>query len=278
MKAIWIVGACMYLVTGIAVAQGAASAASAPSTPVSITSPPPSASSAAPTAVATDHVLQQDIAKILTITAKIAKTQEDEGSLLLKVRDGFVTNALWEMFGFKSTEKTLIGYAISGLGIVGLLLKAVWFWKDKSEPKLAKALTYAYLLVVVAVFTLLAYSGGVVAEVPASSSAAKPLLEASARLEAVADKLLRAHAEGSARAAAATSASSSGAIQEPSTAVALAALRKELNAISASSGTAAELSAEAAQKSTGWGWHLIIVLLLVVILLLQFVRSAQAKS
>lgn len=43
MKAIWIVAACMYLVTGIAVAQGAASAASAPSTLVSITSPPPSA-------------------------------------------------------------------------------------------------------------------------------------------------------------------------------------------------------------------------------------------
>ncbi|NOS81113.1 MAG: hypothetical protein HOP32_05965 [Nitrospira sp.] len=280
MKAIWIVAACMYLVTGIAVAQGAASAASAPSTLVSITSPPPSASSAAPTAVATDQELQQDIAKILTITAKIAKTQEDEGSLLLKVRDGFVTNALWEMFGFKSTEKTLTGYAISFLGILGLILKAVWFVskKGESEPKWARVLTYAYLLVVVSVFTLLAFSGGVVAEVPASSSAAKPLLEASARLEAAADKLLRAHAEGSAGATVGTSASPSGAIQEPSPADALAALRKELNAISASSSTAAELSAEAAQKSTGWGWHLIIVLLLVGVLLLQFVLYEQAKS
>lgn len=149
MKAIWIVAVCMYLVTGLAAAQGADSAASAPQTPVSASSPERSASNAPLTPVAVDQALRQDIATILATTAKIAKTQEDEGSLLLKVRDGFLTNALWELFGFKNTDKTLAGYAISLLGILGLILKAVWFVSKKGEPepKWARALTYAYLLV-----------------------------------------------------------------------------------------------------------------------------------
>lgn len=279
MRAIWIVAACMCLITGAPAAQEAASAASSPPLPAPIHTPQQAASVAPPASLAADQAWRQDIATILATTAKIAKAQEDEGSLLLKVRDGFITNALWEMFGFKSTEKTLAGYAISLLGILGLILKAVWFVSKRGEPepKWARGLTYAYLVVVVSVFTLLAFSGGVVAEVPASSSAAKPLVEASARLEAAADKLLRAHAEGSAKPAASTPPSPPIAGQEPSIAEALAALRRELNAISAASDAAAKSSAVAAQKSTGWGWHLIIVLLLAGVLLLQLVAYKQTR-
>lgn len=279
MRDIWIVITCMYLVAGAATAQDAAPVASSPQVPVAISSPQQAASDAALPAVTVDQALRRDIATILATTSKIAKTQEDEGSLLLKVRDGFVTNALWEIFGFKSTEKTLVGYAISFLGILGLILKAVWFVSKKGEPepRWARVLTYMYLLAVVSVFTLLAFSGGVVAEVPASSSAAKPLVEASARLEAAADELLRAHATSSGRAATSTPPSPQSAGQESATADALSALRRELNAISASSGAAATNSAKAAGKSTGWGWHLFIVLLLAGILLLQVVVYAQTK-
>lgn len=280
MRTIWIFAACLYLVAGAAVAQHSASAASTSQTPTAISSPQPAASGVALPTPAIDHALRSDIATILSTTAKIAKTQEDEGSLLLKVRDGFVTNALWEMFGFKSTEKTLAGYAISLLGILGLVLKAVWFVSKKGEPepRWARALTYAYLLVVVSVFTLLAFSGGVVAEVPASSSAAKPLVEASARLEAAADRLLRAHAGASARvAASAPPHAGQGVTTDSTTADALTALRKDLLAISASADAAAKSSADAAQRPTGWGWHLLIVLFLAAILALQFVVYEQTK-
>ncbi len=279
MRAIWIVITFMHLVAGVATTKVAASVASHPQVPVAISSPQQAASSAALPAVTLDQALRHDIAKILATTSKIAKTQEDEGSLLLKVRDGFVTNTLWEIFGFKSTEKTLVGYAISLLGILGIILKAVWFISKKGEPepRWARVLTYIYLVAVVSVFTLLAFSGGVVAEIPASSSAAKPLVEASVRLEAAADKLLRAYAAGSERAVTSTPPSPRGTGQESATTDTLAALRQELNAISTSSESAAKKSAEAAEKSTGWGWHLLIVLLLGGILLLQVLVYEQTK-
>lgn len=277
MKTLWIAIVSLYTVMGAAMAQEAASAASAP---VAASAPSLAGSSPSPMPEVADQTLSKDIATILATTAKIAKTQEDEGSLLLKVRDGFVTNVLWELFGFKNTEKTLVGQAISILGILGLVLKAVWFVSRKGdpEPKWARALTYLYLVVVVSVFSLLAFSGGAVSEVPASSSAAKPLLDASARLEAAADKVLRAHAEAFARPASTPPTQSPAAVPPTVGADALATLRRELSAVAISSDTAAKNAAEAAQKPTGWGWHLVIVLLLLGILFFQYAVYEQTKS
>ncbi|MDY6944907.1 MAG: hypothetical protein SXG53_04240 [Pseudomonadota bacterium] len=280
MRSIWIGITFMNLVAGTATAQDAASAAGPPQTPVVTTPSQQAASSASLPAITVDQALRKDIATILATTLKIAKEQENEGSLLLKVRDGFVTSALWELFGFKSTEKTLVGYVISCVGILGLLLKAVWFVSKRGEPepRWARILTYMYLLAVVSIFTLLASSGGVVSEVPASSSAAKPLLEASARLEAAADKLLRARAANSETAVTPTPPSHQVEGQQAANADALAALREELTAVSIFSQKAAEKSAEAAGRSTGWVWHLLMVLLLGSILLLQAAVYEQTKG
>lgn len=271
---------CMCLVVGSAFAQGAASSATAEMLPGPITSPEKASSGASAATVIVDQALRGDIAKILSTTAKIAKTQEDEGSLLLKVRDGFITSLLWELFGFKSTEKTIVGYAISFLGILGLIMKAVWFVSKNGEPEptWAKTLTYAYMLVVVSIFTLLAFSGGVVSDVPASSSATKTLHEASVRLEAAAEKFLRIN-EGSPEigATAGRGASAPQVGQGSLSAEALAALKVELNGISINSEAAAKMSAEAASKSSGWGWHLIIVLLLVGTIFIQLVVYEQTR-
>lgn len=279
MKALWIAVVLLHMTIGSATAQEAASAASVAQTPIAASAPQRAASSPPPTPEASDQALRKDVATILATATKIAKTQEEEGSLLLKVRDGFVTNFLWELFGLKNTEKTLVGKAISLLGILGLVLKAVWFVSRKGdpEPTWARALTYGYLLVVVSVFSLLAFSGGAVSEIPVSSSAAKPLLEASVRLEASADKILRAHAEASARAASALPVPSPGAGPQTIGAEALANLRREISTIAISSDMAAKNAAEAAQKPTGWGWHLIIVLLLLGVVIFQYVVYEQTK-
>lgn len=278
MKPIWLAPVCLVLLTFVAAAQ--------PSAPISATSTPVTASTPAqapvpvpvPTASASTIVqasdiaaLQQDIASLLKTTAKIAKTQEDEGSLLLKVRDGFITNILWELFGFKNTEKTIAGYVISLLGIFGLLLKAVWFISKngKPEPAWAIGLTYAYLLVVVSVFSLLAFSGGVASELPASNAAARPLLDATTRLEAAVTSRLGELDKKLEKLSSPVHASSAASTTDPRLADALSGLRQELKAVQSTSETAARMSTDAAERSTGWGWHLFIALLLLGVLAMQ---------
>lgn len=221
------------------------------------------------------ELLKKDITVILQTTKKIADTQEQEGSLLLKVRDTFLTNALWEFFGFKNTEKTVAGYAISILGILGLVLKAVWFVakSGKPEPVWARGLTYTYLVLVVAVFSALVFSGGVVSEVSASNSAAQPLLEAANRLDRTVDSRLQAldkkieglnprpYSEGSAL--------------DPMTTESLKFIQQDLKEIHSFADTAAKKAAEAADRSTGWVWHLVIAGLLVLVLLIQIEISRR---
>lgn len=280
MKVLWIAIASLHIAMGTAMAQEAASAASAAQASATASALQPAGSGPLPMPEVADQALRKDIATILATTAKIAKTQEDEGSLLLKVRDGFVTNVLWELFGFKNTEKTVVGQAISILGVLGLVLKAVWFVSRKGdpEPAWARALTYLYLVVVVSVFSLLAFSGGAASEIPASSSAAKPLLDAGVRLEAAADKLLRTHAEAAARAASAPPTTGAAAASQMIGAETLATLRRELSAVAISSDMAAKNAEKAALKPTGWGWHLLITLLLIGVLFFQYLTFDRRSS
>ena len=214
--------------------------------------------------------LKQELSAVLQVTRQIAEVQEREGSLMVTVRDGFLTNMLWELFGFRSTEKTLVGYAISVIGILGLVLKAVWYVaKDgKPEPAWARKMTYLYLLLVVSVFTTLAFSGGLVNELRASDAAAKPLIEAANRLDRSVESRLQAldkKLEGFQ-----VPSTPPGSALDPLAAEALQAIQRDLQRIASQAESTEQKAAEAASRSTGWGWHLLIVVLLLAVLCLQF--------
>lgn len=215
------------------------------------------------------EALKQDLAAVLQVTRQIADVQEREGSLLLKIRDTFLTNTLWEFFGLGSTEKTVTGYAISVIGIFGVVLKALWYLKKGGlpEPAWMRRLTYTYLVLVVAVFSTLVFSGGVVSEEQAPSAAAKPLLEAVERLDRdmasrlqVLDKKLEGLQAPSV---------SAGSSLDPLAAEALLAIQRDLERVSTQVDSTEKKAAEAASRSTGWGWHLLIVVMLLVVLFLQ---------
>lgn len=216
------------------------------------------------------EALQQELSAVLQVTRQIAEVQEREGSLVVKVRDGALVNILWELFGFRSTEKTLVGYAISVIGILGLFLKAAWYVaKDgKPEPAWARKMTYLYLVLVVSVFTSLAFSGGVVNELRASDVAAKPLIEAADRLDRSVESRLQAldkKLEGFQ-----APSTPPGPALDPLAAEALLAIQQDLERISSLADSTEKKASEAASRSTGWGWHLLIVILLLAVLCIQF--------
>ncbi|MDH1440380.1 hypothetical protein N5O88_10115 [Pseudomonas sp. GD03721] len=216
------------------------------------------------------EALQQDLAAVLQVTRQIAEVQEREGSLLLKVRDGVLVNMVWEIFGFGGAGKSAVGYAISLIGIAGVFMKAAWFvLKDgKPEPSWARGLTYAYLVLVVAVFSTLVFSGGVVSAGPAPSASAKPLLEAADRLERTVESRLQA-LDRKLEDLQAPSVSA-GSSLDPLAAEALLTIQRDLERVSSLVDSTEKQAAEAASRSTGWGWHLLIVVLLLAVLLLQF--------
>ncbi|HFH3285716.1 hypothetical protein [Pseudomonas aeruginosa] len=216
------------------------------------------------------EALKQELAVVLQVTRQIAEVQEREGSLLLKVRDSFLTNTLWEFFGVGSTEKTITGYAISVIGIFGVVLKAFWYLKKGGvpEPAWMRRLTYTYLVLVIAVFSTLVFSGGVVSEGQAPSAAAKPLIEAADRLDRRVESRLQAldkKLEGFQAPSV-----PAGSAHDPLAAETLLAIQQDLERIASLADSTEQRASEAASRSTGWGWHLFIVVLLLAVLCVQF--------
>lgn len=279
MRTIWMALILFLVSDSLALAQSSSQRPDPPTTkpsPKSVIST--SGVTAGPDSSAEIRQLRSDVAAVHKIAEKIAKTQEREGSLLLKVRDGFLTNLLWELFGFKNTEKTLVGHAIALIGILGLVFRAILFLQGKPESKLVTGLTYAYLVVVVTVFSLLAFSGGVASDIPASSSAAKPILEATARLEKSVDSRLKILDDRLARQAVSKPPSPTSSSLDANATETLRAWRGDLKAIHSAAETAAQKASEAAGRSSGWGWHLVIVMFLIAVLIAQIAVLAQSRQ
>ena len=63
---------------------------------------------------------------------------------------------------------------------------------------------------------------------------------------------------------------SAGSSLDPLAAEALLTIQRDLERVSSLVDSTEKQAAEAASRSTGWGWHLLIVVLLLAVLLLQF--------
>jgi hypothetical protein len=221
--------------------------------------------------------IRNELSTIRKMTEDIAESQRKESSFLRKIGDDFVSNTLWEIFGFKKTEKTIVGCFLSLMGIIGLSLKLILrLWKpDKPEPRLLRSAMLVYLVLAVTAFSALTFSSGIASEYENPRSAARTIVEATGRFETSVQERLRVLDERLS-----VMAPSAAATRDVGEVNLVASKLSKIEGLAESASRhsqeaariAAESSAkagEAAGRSTGWAWHFLIVGLLVAVLIRQ---------